>query len=182
MHTSTDWFVFLCCSVLLQVVLASLLAVIGLAQGEAQCARYSERPRPHSVTITEFGAVGDGLTVNTVPFQNAIFYLRSFADKGGAQLYVPKGRWLTGSFNLTSHLTLFLEKDAVIIGIKVVLHISDLNALSFYQHQNSAVLLIPRMGCSPIPWIGVAYLPLLFTHSRSLGCFLLSIDFLGIVA
>ena len=102
------------------VVLASLLAVIGLAQGEAQCARYSGRPRPHSVTITEFGAVGDGLTVNTVPFQNAIFYLRSFADKGGAQLYVPKGRWLTGSFNLTSHLTLFLEKDAVIIGTEDV--------------------------------------------------------------
>ncbi|XP_074581478.1 putative polygalacturonase [Curcuma longa] len=73
-------------------------------------------PRPHSVTITEFGAVGDGKTLNTVAFQNAVFYLRSFADKGGAQLYVPKGKWLTGSFNLTSHLTLFLEKDAVIIG------------------------------------------------------------------
>ncbi|RRT69628.1 hypothetical protein B296_00030916 [Ensete ventricosum] len=73
-------------------------------------------PRPHSVTITEFGAVGDGVTLNTVAFQNAVFYLRSFADKGGAQLYVPQGRWLTGSFNLTSHLTLFLETDAIIIG------------------------------------------------------------------
>jgi polygalacturonase len=55
-----------------------------------------------------------------VPFQNAVFYVRSFADKGGAQLYVPKGRWLTGSFNLTSHLTLYLEKGAVIIGSKVM--------------------------------------------------------------
>ncbi|KAJ0976306.1 hypothetical protein J5N97_018271 [Dioscorea zingiberensis] len=73
-------------------------------------------PRPHSVSILEFGAVGDGVTLNTVAFQNAVFYARSFADKGGAQLYVPKGRWLTGSFNLTSHLTLFLDKDAVIIG------------------------------------------------------------------
>ncbi|KAG0482348.1 hypothetical protein HPP92_010432 [Vanilla planifolia] len=54
--------------------------------------------------------------MNTLAFQNAIFYLRSFADKGGAQLYVPKGKWLTGSFNLTSHLTLFLDKGAVIIG------------------------------------------------------------------
>lgn len=76
----------------------------------------SPQLRPHSVSILEFGAVGDGQTVNTVAFQNAIFYLRSFADKGGAQLYVPEGRWLTGSFNLTSHLTLFLEKNAVIIG------------------------------------------------------------------
>ncbi|KAF8757396.1 hypothetical protein HU200_010915 [Digitaria exilis] len=72
--------------------------------------------RPHSVTITEFGAVGDGVTLNTKAFQNAIFYLNSFADKGGAQLFVPAGRWLTGSFNLISHLTLSLDKDAVIIG------------------------------------------------------------------
>ncbi|XP_072968071.1 probable polygalacturonase [Typha angustifolia] len=74
--------------------------------------------RPHSVTITEFGAVGDGVTLNTKAFQNAIFYLNSFADKGGAQLFVPAGRWLTGSFNLISHLTLSLDKDAVIIGSK----------------------------------------------------------------
>jgi polygalacturonase len=96
---------------------------LGLARAEEQprCARRGRRAphRPHSVTITEFGAVGDGVTLNTVSFQNAVFYLRSFADKGGAQLYVPKGRWLTGSFNLTSHLTLFLEKGAVIVGAQV---------------------------------------------------------------
>ncbi|RLN15843.1 putative polygalacturonase [Panicum miliaceum] len=72
--------------------------------------------RPHSVTITEFGAIGDGVTLNTKAFQNAIFYLNSFADKGGAQLFVPAGKWLTGSFGLISHLTLSLDKDAVIIG------------------------------------------------------------------
>ncbi|KAH7678534.1 Pectin lyase fold/virulence factor protein [Dioscorea alata] len=72
--------------------------------------------RPHSVSITDFGAVGDGVTINTKAFQNALFYLHSFADKGGAQLFVPSGRWLTGSFSLISHLTLSLDKDAVIIG------------------------------------------------------------------
>lgn len=72
--------------------------------------------RPHSITITEFGAVGDGVTLNTLAFQNAIFYLNSFVDKGGAQLFVPAGKWLTGSFKLISHLTLFLDKDAVILG------------------------------------------------------------------
>ncbi|KAK1603438.1 hypothetical protein QYE76_037510, partial [Lolium multiflorum] len=72
--------------------------------------------RPHSVSITEFGAVGDGITLNTKAFQNAIFYLTSFANKGGAQLFVPTGRWLTGSFSLISHLTVSLDKDAVIIG------------------------------------------------------------------
>uniref|UniRef100_A0A0D9XUZ1 Pectate lyase superfamily protein domain-containing protein n=1 Tax=Leersia perrieri TaxID=77586 RepID=A0A0D9XUZ1_9ORYZ len=98
------------------LLLAILESVDGGCDGDEQ-----ETPpgvRPHSVTITEFGAVGDGKTLNTLPFQNAVFYARSFADKGGAQLYVPKGRWLTGSFNLTSHLTLFLEEGAVIIGTK----------------------------------------------------------------
>lgn len=111
----------------LQVALASMVAVLVLglacAEAEPQCTRRRPPapPRPHSVTITEFGAVGDGVTLNTVSFQNAVFYLRSFADKGGAQLYVPRGRWLTGSFNLTSHLTLYLEEGAVIVGAKVMM-------------------------------------------------------------
>ncbi|QHN85820.1 putative polygalacturonase [Arachis hypogaea] len=71
--------------------------------------------RPHSVLILEFGAVGDGKTLNTVAFQNAICYLKSFTDKGGAQLYVPSGKWLTGSLNFVSHLTLFLERRATIV-------------------------------------------------------------------
>lgn len=79
----------------------------------------SLKPRPHSVSILDFGAVGDGKTLNTVAFQNAIFYLKSFADKGGAQLYVPAGRWLTKSFTLTSNLTLFIENGATIIASQV---------------------------------------------------------------
>ncbi|KAJ4836648.1 hypothetical protein Tsubulata_033761 [Turnera subulata] len=42
--------------------------------------------RPHSVFVTKFGAVGVGVTLNTKAFQNAIFYLNSFPDKGGAKL------------------------------------------------------------------------------------------------
>lgn len=71
------------------------------------------------MSVLEFGAVGDGKTLNTLAFQNAIFYLKSFADKGGAQLYVPAGKWLTGNIKLTSHLTLFLEKEAIILGTQV---------------------------------------------------------------
>ncbi|XP_044498699.1 probable polygalacturonase [Mangifera indica] len=89
-------------------------------------------PRPHSVSILEFGAVGDGKTLNTLAFQNAIFYLKSFADKGGAQLYVPPGRWLTGSFNLTSHLTLFLEKGAIILGSQDPSHWDVVDPLPSY--------------------------------------------------
>lgn len=93
-------------------------------KGSPHCSKQanSGEIRPHSVTITEFGAVGDGVTLNTKAFQNAIFYLNSFTDKGGAKLFVPAGRWLTGSFHLISHLTLWLDKDAEILGSTVIFH------------------------------------------------------------
>ncbi|GJN22786.1 hypothetical protein PR202_gb10384 [Eleusine coracana subsp. coracana] len=91
----------------------------------------------HGVTITEFGAVGDGVTLNTKAFQNAIFYLNSFADKGGAQLFVPAGRWLTGSFSLISHLTLSLDKDAVIIGSPDSFHWPVIDPLPSYGRDSS---------------------------------------------
>ncbi|CAH2049400.1 unnamed protein product [Thlaspi arvense] len=102
-------------------------------QSEGQCGLNTLlEARPHSVSILEFGAVGDGKTLNTVAFQNAIFYLKSFADKGGAQLYVPQGRWLTGSFNLTSHLTLFLEREAIILGSEDYSHWGIVEPLPSY--------------------------------------------------
>ncbi|CAL0300937.1 unnamed protein product [Lupinus luteus] len=101
-------------ALLLLLVLSNAVRID--AEGGQCVSNQTLDPRPHSVSILEFGAVGDGKTLNTLAFQNAIFYLKSFADKGGAQLYVPPGNWLTGSFNLTSHLTLFLEKGAFIIG------------------------------------------------------------------
>ncbi|KAL1216236.1 putative polygalacturonase [Cardamine amara subsp. amara] len=87
-------------------------------QGSLHCeySNLANLHRPHSVSITEFGAVGDGVTLNTKAFQNALFYLNSFSDKGGAKLFVPAGQWLTGSFDLISHLTLWLDKGATILG------------------------------------------------------------------
>ncbi|KAL3679523.1 hypothetical protein R1sor_022479 [Riccia sorocarpa] len=91
-----------------------------------------QKARPHTVSILEFGAVGDGKTLNTHAFENAIFYLRSFADKGGAQLYVPPGQWLTGSFSLTSHLTLFIDQGAVILGTQDITKWPIIDSLPSY--------------------------------------------------
>ncbi|KAF6139610.1 hypothetical protein GIB67_033614 [Kingdonia uniflora] len=67
------------------------------------------------VSIIDFGGVGDGVTSNTMAFRYAIDHLKRFQG-GETQLSVPRGRWLTGSFNLTSNFTLFLEHGAVILG------------------------------------------------------------------
>ncbi|CAN8327228.1 unnamed protein product [Cochlearia groenlandica] len=82
---------------------------------------YRHDPFPNRVvmSVTDFGGVGDGKTSNTAAFRRAVQHLRGFAEEGGGiQLNVPKGTWLTGSFNLTSNLTLFLEHGALILGSK----------------------------------------------------------------
>ncbi|KAL4592528.1 hypothetical protein LXL04_005526 [Taraxacum kok-saghyz] len=74
------------------------------------------RCRAHTASLIDFGGVGDGKTSNTKAFQTAIDHLGQYGARGGGSLlYVPPGRYLTGSFNLTSHFTLFLHRDAVLL-------------------------------------------------------------------
>lgn len=77
------------------------------------------RLRPVAFNLTDFGAVGDGVTLNTEAFEKAIFAISKLGKRGGGQLNVPPGRWLTAPFNLTSHMTLFLAEDSEILGIQV---------------------------------------------------------------
>ncbi|PUZ43092.1 hypothetical protein GQ55_9G634300 [Panicum hallii var. hallii] len=71
--------------------------------------------RKHVAKITEYGAVGDGKTLNTAAFAKAVADLSERARDGGAALVVPPGKWLTGPFNLTSHFTLYLDEGAEIL-------------------------------------------------------------------
>lgn len=66
--------------------------------------------------LRDFGAVGDGVFLNTEAFETAVMEIKK---RGGGQLNVPAGDWLTAPFNLTSHMTLFLAENAVILGIDV---------------------------------------------------------------
>lgn len=75
--------------------------------------------RKHSALLTEFGGVGDGKTLNTKAFQTAVEHCKKYAEDGGAMLIVPPGKWLTGSFNITSHFTLYLDKEAEILASQV---------------------------------------------------------------
>ncbi|KAL6182240.1 hypothetical protein ACLB2K_043663 [Fragaria x ananassa] len=80
------------------------------------CFQYSAIScRAYGASLADFGGVGDGTTSNTKAFQAAIQHLSQYESQGGSQLFVPAGKWLTGSFNLTSHFTLYLHKDAVLL-------------------------------------------------------------------
>lgn len=75
--------------------------------------------RPVVFNLKDFGGVGDGVSLNTEAFERGVFAISKLAKKGGGQLNVPAGKWLTAPFNLTSHMTLFLAENAVILGIDV---------------------------------------------------------------
>ncbi len=62
-------------------------------------------------SVTKFGAVGDGKTLNTEAFKKAI---EECAKKGGGRVVVPKGEWLTGAIHLKSNVNLHVQKDATI--------------------------------------------------------------------
>ncbi|HEX3731241.1 MAG TPA: glycosyl hydrolase family 28 protein, partial [Opitutaceae bacterium] len=71
--------------------------------------------RPHipnrTFSLADFGAVGDGQTLNTGAFQAAIAAVNR---AGGGTLIVPAGTYLTRPFVLCSKLNLHLEEGAVI--------------------------------------------------------------------
>lgn len=62
-------------------------------------------------SVSDFGAVADGKTMNTAAFAKAIVAIEK---AGGGRLVVPAGIYVTAPFKLCSNLDLHLEKDAVI--------------------------------------------------------------------
>ena len=66
----------------------------------------------NSVSLTEFGGTGDGVTMNTTAFAKAISAL---TKKGGGRLVVPAGIFLTGPISLKDNIDLHLERNAMIL-------------------------------------------------------------------
>lgn len=92
------------------------------------------RYRSNKISISDFGGVGDGQTLNTKAFREAIYRIQHLRRRGGTLLYVPPGVYLTESFNLTSHMTLYLAAGAVIKATQVMhpLTIVPLFSLFFF--------------------------------------------------
>jgi polygalacturonase len=63
--------------------------------------------------ILDYGAVGDGTTLNTQAIQTAIDQANS---TGGGRVILPKGRFLSGTIYLKSNVELHLTKGALLLG------------------------------------------------------------------
>ncbi len=64
-----------------------------------------------TVNIIRFGAVADGISLNTKAINDAI---TACNKKGGAVVLIPSGMWLTGPVILKSNVNLHLAKNALL--------------------------------------------------------------------
>jgi DNA sulfur modification protein DndE len=67
--------------------------------------------RKDTLTIGKFGAVADGLTLNTSAINKAI---EQCNRAGGGVVLVPRGLWLTGPIVLKSNVNLYLAEGALL--------------------------------------------------------------------
>lgn len=61
--------------------------------------------------VTDFGAIGDGQTLNTAAFARAI---AACTRAGGGKVVVPPGLWLTGPIQLQSNVDLDIQRGALV--------------------------------------------------------------------
>ena len=102
--------------------IAILMAALALganlasAQIAATSAKSYAKPakRTKRFLVTDFGAVGDGKTVNTKAIQAAID--KCAANKKGGVVVVPQGTFLSGAIFLKQGANLLVEKDGVLKG------------------------------------------------------------------
>ncbi len=63
--------------------------------------------------VRDYGAIGDGRRLETAAIHQAV---AACAKAGGGTVYLPPGKYLTGTIVLQSHVTLDLDPGATILG------------------------------------------------------------------
>src|SRR5580698_1729387 len=90
---------------LTKIFICSCWAGLGLSTAAATA--------PAFFDVKHFGAAGDGKRLETAALNRAI---EACATRGGGTVYLPPGKYLTGTVILKSHVTLQLEAGATLLG------------------------------------------------------------------
>ena len=118
-------------------------------------------PQSESFDIRDFGAKGDGKTINTAAIQTAINHCR---DHGGGTVLIPAGTYLSGTLRLFSNIHLQVGRGAVLKGSdKISDYQLDGAKLGLIFVQNATNISIT--GDGTIDGNGDAF----FDHTRSLS-------------
>lgn len=93
--------------------LAALAAAASNLPGKAK--ELDAPPIQQLFNVKDYGAIGNGETVDSGPINRAITNCHS---QGGGMVYVPPGVYLCGTVELQSNVTLYLEAGATLLGSK----------------------------------------------------------------
>jgi len=73
----------------------------------------TNHPEERIFNILDYGAVGDGITLNTDAINRTI---EACFKAGGGRVIIPEGNFLTGTILLKSNIILMLEENSTIMG------------------------------------------------------------------
>lgn len=76
-------------------------------------AAFCRKTNAADIDVTKYGAVGDGTTLNSSAIQKAIDEVHK---QGGGKVVFPAGRYLSGTIALKDNVTLYIGKNAVLLG------------------------------------------------------------------
>lgn len=76
------------------------------------------------VNVKDFGATGDGTTLDSKSIQQAI---DTCTKQGGGNVIFPAGKYLSGTIVLKDNVTLLLQKDALILGSTNIDHYDNID-------------------------------------------------------
>ena len=87
------------------LLLSTIISAGSLAQAETN--------KPRVFNIKTYGAIGDGVAMNTVALQKAI---DTCSESGGGVVWIPAGKFVIGTVHIKSNVTLSLDHGAELLG------------------------------------------------------------------
>jgi hypothetical protein len=110
-------------------LLGSILATALIIQ---PCAAGAEHRSRATFNVRDYGAAGDGTTLDTQAIQNAI---DACARAGGGRVYLQGGTFLSGTVVLQSNVTLYVEAGATLRGSRNMEDYPDITPQIHYLYR-----------------------------------------------